>query len=134
MINYTGKYSPGMKQYMAAKPCKYGIKVWALCNSDSKYVQKFEFYIRAQGDEVEEYGQGCHVVSRLLEVFEHKGHFVCCNNFFTLVNLFYDMLNRGICATGTARIERVVVSMGPGEERGTKRYRMHIFNKLCGLS
>lgn len=47
MIKYTEKYSSGMKQYMAAKPTKYGIKVWALCNSDSKYVEKIEFYTAA---------------------------------------------------------------------------------------
>jgi hypothetical protein len=39
MIKYTGKYSP-IRQYMKAKPCQYGIKIFCLANCDSKYVEK----------------------------------------------------------------------------------------------
>lgn len=53
MIPYKGRYSPGLKQYMDNKPCKWGIKLWSLANSNGKYVQKIEFYTGSQGEDCE---------------------------------------------------------------------------------
>jgi hypothetical protein len=43
MVRYKGTYSP-ICQYMPNKPLKWGLKVWCLAYSDSKYVWNFDFY------------------------------------------------------------------------------------------
>ena len=43
MIRYKGIYSP-IRQYMPKKPQNWGLKVWCLAYSISKYIWNFEFY------------------------------------------------------------------------------------------
>jgi hypothetical protein len=43
MVRYKGTYSP-IRQYMPNKPLKWGLKVWCLACSVSKYVWNFYFY------------------------------------------------------------------------------------------
>jgi len=46
MIRYKGSYCPA-RQYMPKKPQKWGIKVWCLADSVSKYVFNFDIYCGA---------------------------------------------------------------------------------------
>jgi len=43
MIRYKGTYYPA-RQYMPQNPQKWGIKVWCLADSISKFVSDFEVY------------------------------------------------------------------------------------------
>ena len=43
MIRYKGLYCP-IRQYMPKKPEKWGVKLWVLADSVSKYVYDFEVY------------------------------------------------------------------------------------------
>ena len=49
MIGYKGKYCPAL-QYMPKKLQKWGIKVWYLADSYSKYVYFFEIYCGRNGE------------------------------------------------------------------------------------
>lgn len=53
MYRYKGTYGHGMKQYMPNKPVKFGFKVWAAADSDSKYFYNFQFYRGSSGFEEE---------------------------------------------------------------------------------
>jgi hypothetical protein len=43
MVRYKGTHCP-IRQYMPNKPLKWGLKVWYLACSVSKYVWNFDFY------------------------------------------------------------------------------------------
>ena len=43
MISYKGSNCP-VRQYLPQKSQKWGVKVWCLADSASKYVYYFEFY------------------------------------------------------------------------------------------
>ena len=43
MIGFRGRLS--FRQYMPAKPTKYGIKVWMVADSGNGYVLNFDVYL-----------------------------------------------------------------------------------------
>jgi hypothetical protein len=107
MVRYMGKRSP-IRQYLKNKPCQYGLKCWALANAISKFVQKLEVYCGKEEslNAKDEALVGYKVVMRLLEGLEVKGHIVTCDNFFTSPKLFWDLMLKGIDATGTTKTDR----------------------------
>jgi hypothetical protein len=44
MLPYKGRFC-NIQQYMNAKPCKWGIKLWALASGGSKYVSNIIVYL-----------------------------------------------------------------------------------------
>ena len=46
MVLYKGRYC-NIRQYMKEKPVKFGIKVWALTSSKSRYVSNLIVYLDA---------------------------------------------------------------------------------------
>lgn len=48
MIGFRGRLS--FRQYMPAKPTKYGIKVWMAANSSNSYVLNFAVYLGKEVD------------------------------------------------------------------------------------
>ena len=79
MIKFKGRIY--FRQYLPAKPTKWGIKVFVLCESDSGYGLKFEVYtgkesfVREKGVPLSE-----QVVLSLLDSYENKGHVVYMDN------------------------------------------------------
>jgi hypothetical protein len=73
MVRYMGKRSP-IRQYLKNKPCRYGLKCWALANAQSKFVQKLEVYCGKEEslNAKDEALVGYKVVMRLLEGLEDK--------------------------------------------------------------
>jgi hypothetical protein len=55
MIRYKGSYCPS-RQYMPNKPEKWGIKVWCLGDSITKFVSNFQIYV-GKSQNVEEEDQ-----------------------------------------------------------------------------
>jgi hypothetical protein len=126
MIRYKGSYCPS-RQYMPNKPEKWGIKVWCLADSITKFVSNFQFYV-GKSQDVDEEAQRARrdstlahgVVVDLLDGHKNKGHVVTMDNYFTSVGLFKDLLSKGIYATGTVRSNRVGI---PSVLKNKKAYR-----------
>jgi hypothetical protein len=119
---------------MANKPEKWGIKVWCLADSITKFVSNFQIYVgksqnvgeeeqRARRDSTLAHG----VVVDLLGGHENKGHVVAMDNYFTSVRLFKDLLGKGIYATGTLRSNRVGI---PSILKNKKQYRRSLQGTL----
>jgi len=116
MIRYKGSYYLA-RQYMPKKPQKWGIKVWCLANSTSKYVFNFEIYCRANHEGVEDIPLVQHieasvahnVVKRLLNGQEGKGH-VVMDNYFSSVGLFIELVTMEIYTTNTMMSNQVGLS------------------------
>lgn len=128
MICFKGRSS--MKQYMPKKPIKRGLKVWVRADASTGYTCKFEVYTGRRQDSEAEIGLGGNVVKRLSDRLRGKAYHVYCDNFFTSVPLFEDLLKDGIYACGTFNPQRryfpsdlkPFVKRGLGN-RGDREYR-----------
>ncbi|CAC5426825.1 unnamed protein product [Mytilus coruscus] len=129
MILFKGKVN--FKQYMSAKPSKWGIKLWALAESDSGYMSFCEIYSGKKDRPVQ--GLACSVVKSCVEgagLVDH-GYHIYMDNFFTSPALFVDLFhnfNTGAC--GTVRKNRkglpkeLMIKKPTGvNERGQSQFR-----------
>ena len=101
VIPYKGRYC-FIRQFMPDKPVRFGIKVWLLASSKSRFVWQIEVYF-GEGTGAGPHGLGYHVVERMVKGLENRGHCLVIDNFFASVNLFHDLMCKGIWATGTVR-------------------------------
>jgi hypothetical protein len=139
MIRYKGSYCPA-RQYMPNKPEKWGVKVWCLADSKSKFVYNFEIYYGKnpngpEGQAPARVGEGNmarNVVLGLIEGLEGKGHVFVTDNYFFSIGLFMELANRDIYATGTMRSNRVGLPSDlknlhtwDRRDQGTLEWKMH---------
>ena len=108
MIAFKGRLS--YKQYLPAKPTKFGIKVWERADARNGFVLEFQVYTgkkpEIDGSRTSEIGLGARVVKDLTEKITGKNYHVYMDNFFTGIPLFEDLLANGIYACGTIRTNR----------------------------
>jgi hypothetical protein len=89
MIGYKGTYYPAT-QHLPNKPKKWGVKVWCLTDSKSKYIYDFEIYCGKSNDVVAadanaprvEASMATKVVLDLLSGLGRKEHIVVMDNYF----------------------------------------------------
>jgi hypothetical protein len=91
MVRYKGTYCPA-RQYMPKKPKKWGIKVWCLTDSITRYIANFDIYCGKSISTLEnprpsyaEVSLGHSVVMDLTRGLEDKNHVVTMDNYFTSV-------------------------------------------------
>ena len=58
------KHRSGMRQYMPAKPVKFGSKLWVLADSHNGYTCNFQIYT-GKGEALHENGLGYTIVMRM---------------------------------------------------------------------
>lgn len=132
MIPFRGRHKA--LQYMPDKPCKRGLKLFALCDSQSGYLHKMEIY---QGkDSTDKSGQGLYfdVVDRLTRHLQGLWHRLYFDNLYASIPLLIYLLDNGIYAAGTMRSNRKFTPKkewpGRGMERGDWRvsiqYTSHV--------
>lgn len=102
MVPYKGRFCT-IRQYMKAKPCKFGIKIWALASSRSRYVSNLIVYLGAA--EVRELDElvGANAVLTAVRGLEGLGHVIVTDNYFTSVKLSMELLAQGFYTTGTVK-------------------------------
>ena len=84
MIGFKGRLH--FRQYMPAKPTKWGIKVWELCEASTGYCSNFEVYTGKKAG-VRQHGLGYDVVWELSTPFHNKNHHLYFDRFFSSVLL-----------------------------------------------
>lgn len=106
MIKFKGRIY--FRQYLPAKPIKWGIKQFCLCESSTGYRLKNIIYTGKYNAQVDVAGFSTteKVVIDLLDGFENKGHIVYTDNFYSSPNLFLYLQSIGIGACGTVRATR----------------------------
>jgi hypothetical protein len=146
MVKYKGTYCPA-RQYMPKKPIKWGIKVWCIADSTSRFVWDFDIYcgknqatLEGRASSREEQSLAHRVVMDLTGGLEHKNHVVVMDNFFTSVGLFRDLERRGIYATGTMRSNRIGLHPDMRKIKEFKRrnhgdleWFMHDSRRMCSV-
>lgn len=103
LVTFRGRCP--FRQYIKSKPGRYGIKIWAICDSDNSYVWAMEIYAgkKASGREV---NQGERVVLSLTQDIQKSGRNITCDNFFTSIGLARKLLSRQLTIVGTIRRNR----------------------------
>jgi Transposase IS4 len=69
------------RQYIKSKPARYGLKLWALCDSATSYSLNMQVYTGKKAGERAEKNQGERVVCHMIEVIKRSGRNVTTDNF-----------------------------------------------------
>ena len=101
MIAFRGRL--GFRQYMPAKPTKYGIKVWVRADSRSGFLNEFDVYVGKPPGKEREIGLGKKVVLKLTRNLSGKNHHVFFDNYFNSFELQEELLARRLFGCGTVR-------------------------------
>ena len=125
MIGTRGRFS--YCQFMPNKRhARFGVKLWMLVESASKYCVQFFVYRGKRFDPTPPEGQGYDVVMRLLRVSNllNRGYHVIVDNFFCTYRLARALLNFGTYLTGTIRKNRDIPAAAKTAKPpvGTSRY------------
>ena len=72
-----------LRQYMPAKPNKYGIKLWSICCACCGYSLTQDIYL---GSSIESVGRR-KVVTHLSELYLDRGHVIYCDRFLSHLDL-----------------------------------------------
>jgi hypothetical protein len=101
MVAFKGRSK--LKQHIPSKTSDTGIKVWMLVECSTGYVFNFEIY-EGKGEEGPETGQSQRVVNHLVKPLdEQRWHVICADGFFSSVELYDSLHQRGFYAVGTTR-------------------------------
>lgn len=111
VVRYKGKYCQ-VRQYTLKKSEKWGLKIWCLVDATSKFVYNIAIYCGKSGVNVDapvwaenEANLIEGVVLKILLGMEDKGSVVVLDNYFTSLDLFRKLLEKGIYATGTIQTD-----------------------------
>ena len=104
MIAFKGRLS--FRQYLPAKPTKYGIKVWMAADSSNGYVVNFSVYLGSEGEIQRRHRLGYDVVMHIVRPFFNRNHHVFFDNFFSSPVLLDHLLAQQTYACSTVRCTR----------------------------
>lgn len=105
MVAYKGRLS--FKQYMPAKPIKWGMKAFVLAESKTGYVCDWHLYTGKDQatDDNDSRGKGERVVCSLVRSLQ-PGHVVYMDNYYSSPSLFSSLKEKQLGAVGTVRVNR----------------------------
>jgi hypothetical protein len=118
MVRYKGSYYL-IRQYLPYIPTKWGLKVWSIENSCTKYGYKFAVSIRVAMKSIAnlgKLGEACinhKVVTYLLKGFNKRGHAVYINNQFTSKKLLVDLVAKKKFSTCTTCTSSTSLPLAP---------------------
>ena len=112
-------YAPG-RCYMPAKPAKYGIKIFWLCDVSNGYVLHGIPYCGRDGERA--VGLAKNIVLELSKPYYHTHRNVYIDRYFTSHELIVELLKNGLTCTGTIMSNRRSV---PLEMKSTKGVEVH---------
>lgn len=97
MVRFKGRIH--LKQYMPAKPIKWGFKIFVLADSATHYCLNLQIYTGKTENQTDSISAG--VVHHLLTEFKNKGHVVFTDSYYTSPDLFLQLKqeNTGACGT-----------------------------------
>ena len=99
MIGFKGRVH--FRQYMPAKPTKWGIKVWEVCESETAYCANFDIYTGKKQNGNRPHGLGYDVVWSLTEPFHYQHRNLYFDRFFPFLVLaeHLSLVNTYVCGT-----------------------------------
>ena len=118
------KHRSGIRQYIANKPAKFGLKLWVIADSKNGYTYDFYVYTGKCG-EVYSNGLGYHVVMKLVAPLLDQGYHMFFDNFYTSVQLLNDLhsMKTPSCGTVTENRKGFPASLKNGKVWARKKER-----------
>lgn len=104
MVPWRGNLS--FRVYNPDKPTKYGIKAYMICDAVNGYCSKFKLYTGKPANPPSHNGATYHLTMDLMRGFFGRGHILYCDNYYSSPQLFLDLWELGVGATGTVRPNR----------------------------
>ena len=105
MIAYKGRLS--FRQFMPAKPTKYGIKVWMAAAAKNGCISNFAVYLsQAENNHRRIHSLGYDVVMKMTAPFLNNYRHIFFDNFFTSTRLLDHLFAQNTYACGTVRCNR----------------------------
>ena len=101
MIKYKGRLS--FKQYMPAKPTKYGVKFFSVCDSVTGFCLRIVIYIGRENRFAGGEGFVYNIVDYLLLNYYQKNHICYTDNFYTSIKLANHLITNRTHLCGTIR-------------------------------
>jgi hypothetical protein len=116
LVTFRGRCP--FKMYIPSKPGRYGVKIWILADTETKYCYNAEIYIGKVGN-VREVNQATRVVLELSEPLSGSGRNVVGDNFFSSLQLIRCLEQRKLTYFGTIRKNKpeLPVSFQPSRQR-----------------
>ncbi|GFR88292.1 PiggyBac transposable element-derived protein 4 [Elysia marginata] len=109
MVGFKGRL-PHLRQFMPNKRhARFGVKVWCLCDSSTRYMYSFEIFKGANDpDDRHEHGATYALVMRMMMAANllRMGYHLGLDNYFTSPKLLFDIFQGHTPATGTVRKNR----------------------------
>ncbi|GFR81612.1 PiggyBac transposable element-derived protein 4 [Elysia marginata] len=92
-------------QHMPSKSCKYGLKLFWLCDAETFYPLKCIPYLGKDDGNLHDEGlnQGTSIVDRLVQPYTSKGRNVTMSNFFTDMEVVDKLAEKNTTLVGTVR-------------------------------
>eukprot|EP00117_Sycon_ciliatum_P041059 scpid73538/ scgid30091/ PiggyBac transposable element-derived protein 4 len=105
MVAYKGRLS--FKQYMPAKPIKWGMKAYVLAEADTGYVCDWHLYTGKDDSDLQsaDTAKRTQLVMRLITNLQ-PGHIIYTDNYYTSPDLFTTLRGKKLGAVGTVRSNR----------------------------
>ena len=101
------KHRSGIRQFIANKPAKFGLKLSVLADSSNGYTYDFDVYTgKHSAPPTHKNGLGYSVVMRLCEPLLNQGYHVFFDNFYTSVALVKDLWALETPSCGTVNRNR----------------------------
>lgn len=101
---YAFRGKCGFIQYMPAKPAKYGLKFYALCDAKTFYVHNFEIYCGKQKPGQFLVSNKPHdIVMRLIEPLKNSKRNLTTDNYYGSYPLAQELLEKGITLLTTLK-------------------------------
>jgi hypothetical protein len=100
LVTYRGRCP--FKMYIPSKPGRYGLKIWVLADTATKYCYNAEVYV-GKRDNVREVNQATRVVLELSEPLSGSGRNIIGDNFFSSIHLVRCLEQRKLTYLGTIR-------------------------------
>lgn len=92
------------RQYMPNKPAKYGIKIFALCDSVNYYTSNLEVYVGKQPHgPFHMDNSAANITKRMVSTLHNSGRNITMDNWFTSIPLAEDLLKKKLTIIGTVR-------------------------------
>lgn len=126
MVPFKGRST--LRQYLPAKPTKWGMKVWCACESATGYLLQFSVYC-GKRDGGTHHGLGHDVVMQLAAPFLGKYHHLYFDNFFSSVALLTGLLQEKTYAAATVRKNRKELPVAFKEKRKMKQGDCQVYQK-----
>lgn len=128
MIPYRGRV--GFRQFVANKPKRFGIKVWAMADATNGYILQQQIYTGKNVEQrMPDVGLGTRVVLDLTRGYENQGYIIVTDNFYTSPTLAQKLLQKGINSLGTVKgnnrdlPKELVFPKKPKPMRGSSSWR-----------